>query len=292
VRGSISSDDTTIELKNNTSLIIDGANIESADSNAVLNHSNSNGNITLISGVVRSESEVIYAIQSNSQNGSIDIIGGTVCGKLSAVAGYNIHISGGTISGKAVTVVGFNVHISGGRIERTNGPAVVCVYGENTISGGTITADNSIINIDRSREIFPGTVLLLNQFDDIYYKLIVSGGSIINTASQGYAICVYNLQRGGMTYQNNLVLTGNPTISSPVDIWTNTVIYADGGAKPGSAPYTGDALTINYSDDDLQAGIAAVSFVTVGTNDEKFSITNDGNCLLVRGTDLIICNTN
>ena len=163
------------------------------------------------------------------------------------------------------------------------------MYGENTISGGTITADNSIINIDQQRN-FSRYRIAFKQFDDIYYKLIVSG-SIINTASQGYAICVYNLQRGGMTYQNNLVLTGNPTISSPVDIWTNTVIYADGGANR-SAPYTGDALTINYSDDDLQAGIAAVSFVTVGTNDEKFSITNDGNCLLVRGTDLIICNTN
>lgn len=156
------------------------------------------------------------------------------------------------VSGKAAAVIGANIHISGGTIACASGPALICIDGENTISGGTLTVYNSSINLIPNQIPFPAPYCFTVSTNLINW--LSAGVQSKNSASAGYAIYILKSQHNDddstVSFNSELRLSGKPSISGAVDIWTNTAIYADNGAGSAPAACTGSALTLDYSGDD------------------------------------------
>ncbi len=292
------------------SLIVDGAKINSINTDTI--SSSGGGSITINSGEVScstksADDDPVSAINTTKNNGDIIISGGSVfsdsdsaiynngtgcvliSGKDTKVASANmpavlsqtVKISGGTVSGKMAAIYCSSADISGGNIECSNGPALACIGGSSTVSGGTLTSTNTATTMDMDSQSMPGTVFCCDQGEES--KLVVGGGTIKNDGDSGYAI--YNFEDSDYS---RLYLSGTPVISGPTDIFSNTVTYADDGTSSPKA-YDGDALTLFYgSNIEPDGSTLAVSSVISGTNSNLFSIVNDGYYLKLNGNDLLI----
>lgn len=197
-----------------------------------------------------------------------------------SIRGDNTEITSGALAG---VISSGPVNISGGTITGPdNGPALICTGGE--ISSGTLRGNNAITSLDINNEVFPGVVFFGGV--SLNSALVISGGTIENTASAGYA--VYGKNMG--SYPADIYLSGRPSISAPtVCVRADSAIYADNGAALGAIPYMGNALTLCYGGDSITPGTTvAVSHVTQGTNEGKFSLTNPGCGLLNKSTNLVI----
>lgn len=292
-------------------LVVDGSNIESTGKHTIVNKSS--GSITVKSGTVtcsptnaKDASEIAIYVTDDS-TGNIVITGGTIISNSScaiendgggsvsisgldtqvnasnapAVFSQTVTISGGTISGKTAAVFCSNANVSDGDIECSNGPALVCMGGSSSISGGTLTSTNPVTVVDD--ESMPGTVIVASNNGNA--SLTISGGTISNTAELGYVVYIFNTHE---SYTTGLYLSGKPKISGgETNICTNVPIYANSGTATPQA-YTGGALTLEYGGKITAGSTAAVSSVTSGTNDGLFTLVNSAYYLKLKSTDLVI----
>ena len=134
---------------------------------------NNTGTVKVTAGVVSTTTGM--AIQNNS-TGTIDINGGTV--RATAAGGRAVrNESTGA------------VNISGGKVLSDSWVAVVnASTGKITISGGEVTSGN--------KDAAFGTVYLFDNGTATADRLVISGGTVENTASGGNAI--YNNSKGGV----------------------------------------------------------------------------------------------
>jgi len=220
----------------------------------------------------------------NSGDGSVSISGKdtkVTSANAPAVFSQTFKMSDGSVSGKIAAIYCSSADISGGNIECANGPALACMGGSSTISGGTLTSTNTVTSMNMHSQSMPGTVCCCDQ--GVASKLVISGGTIKNNADSGYA--VYNFKD---SEYSRLYLSGTPIISGPTDIYSNTIIYADDGAVSPKA-YKGGVLTLFYGYTIANNGSTiAVSNVVSGTNSDLFFIANDGYYLKRNGNDLVI----
>ena len=183
---------TTICLKDDNS--IDCKAELTATANSDLIYNDSNGTITVSSGIVQTMGLNRATVASHT--GTINISGGTVQatgkGGMAVYTNYGtINISGGTVSatddnGMAVFNFIGVVNISGGTVSAsaTTGIAVFnSETGKITVSG---TALVTSANIEAPSG---GTIVLYNTGTETDVRLEITGGTVENTASGGIVIC-------------------------------------------------------------------------------------------------------
>ena len=299
------------------SMTVSGAALTCTGTYGITVDNTGTGSITVISGTLQSDNSYAIRMNGNAINieggkvssdsnigavydkgaGTVTISGGEIsctgaCGIGIASNKGTVAVTGGTIAGNtAVTTV--TAKISGGILTGGNdSPALVCVGMGSTISGGTLTSANTTAAFTLTDGYYPGTVLVtdIGNTADNNAGLTISGGTIANIASGGYAVCCcdYTANSGDTGTTASLHISGTPSISGAVDIGTNVPIYADDGADAEAAAYNGDALTLYYSGSITLGKTVVVSHVKQDRNDGLYFLTNDSYGLIKKGTDLII----
>jgi hypothetical protein len=204
-------------------------------------------------GTFRMESGTISAttqeaIQSDITN-SLNIIGGTVSATtgtaINSLSTGTVNISGGTVqatgvNGDAVRNSG-SLNISGGEVSATTGRAVLNrSTGAVSISGGTVSAttgtavtnsDVGKITISGASTIITsantsatnGTIELLNSGTATAERLVITGGTVENTAVDG-GNAIYNASTGAISISGGTISAENGT--AVINNRTGTVVIA------------------------------------------------------------------
>lgn len=255
IKGSLSATTTSaLTADDTTSIIIDGATLSGVAIGNI-----GSGTITVNSGIIAGGTT--NAIVNNG-SGSLIINGGKISSEsTAAIANSN--------NGK--------ITISGDEWDESSetGTLVQGAWGVVQTSGTLQIDGGTIIGTGYAGTGGPGNCALwVNGSASLTY---INGGTIKNTATNGYGIKLASAK--------NLHLSGTPSIFGPTaDIYTGNPIYASNG----TTAYTGDKLTIDYSATIVPGTTIAVSDVTEGVNDTKFTLVNDGYYLALSGTDLVI----
>jgi len=254
-------------------LTITGGKIYSSDGRAVV----VNGTAT-ISGDLWDEST-----QSGTLIASSSTSMECTCLKINDNA--NVAISGGTILTPGVCIDSSGtLTISGGLIKSTSAtmPAIIAA-GQTTITGGTITGACTYTAFDMTdinNLKYPGTILFV-PFSETT-ALRISGGTITNIASTGYALYYMTSLVG---YTGYVYLSGTPSLAGgTATVWEDAAIYANDGS---SKYYTGSPVPVYYGGTITKGSTVIVSNVSDGTNANLFFIVNKSYELSLSKTDLI-----
>ena len=172
---------------------------------AIINRSS--GAINVSSGTVSAESG--YAIYSaNASTGDINITGGTLTTKTGTAVRINnakLSITGGTVQGTEAG--GMAIFISNAGEVNISGTTHISTTTGIAIDGGSFgkitVSDSAQITSENVDGTFPGTIYLHNNDDVTAERLVITGGTIENTADIGDAIC--NKSKGIITISGGTV---------------------------------------------------------------------------------------
>jgi len=220
------------------------AKITSAATNstdATIYQSSGAGQIEIIAGTVENTANSSSGVAiSNSGAGTITISGGTVSSNGTTVDNNSgkLNISGGTV--KATTyravynILTGTVNISGGTVSATTGNAV------RNNGNGKITVSGSAKLTSASATAAEGTIFLQNlNSSTTDEQLVITGGTIENTANSADARAIYNSSPGAITMSGGTVSITAPGGRAILNNSTGAVTISGGTVSAtGASAYS------------------------------------------------------
>ena len=198
---SATSSGRAINNNSNGKVTISGGEVSATTGYAI--HNNAGGTITVENGTVSAQSTTIY----NNAAGTAAVIGGTVtsAGQY-GYAIYNgstgeVNVSGGMVSATGTMGIAINngstgeVTVSGGKVEVTSGRVI------NNVSTGKITISGTAEVTSGNPSVSNGAIYLYAVPTPAAHVLEITGGTVENTTTNGYAV-YFNTNNTGVNTAN------------------------------------------------------------------------------------------
>ncbi|MCL2762890.1 MAG: hypothetical protein FWD36_06780, partial [Treponema sp.] len=293
---------------------ISGGTVSATSGQAIRNEST--GAVTISGGTVSATSgQAIY----NGSTGAVTISGETTVSTTTGNAISNnssgaITISGGTISVTSGTAVNNStgaVTISGGTVSANTGTGRAI----NNSSAGLITVSGTAVVTSANTTATAGTIVIANSGTATEPRLVITGGTVSNTANSENARTINNLSPGVVTISGgtvsaeiagfvilnanadaSLVLNGTPEIAGRIRVAVGRLSVIPATFVPGTNIYlldfaspAADALAVvdgaAFINNFILLG-AAMGLVVNNTNlvmgTVDFAVAGTGNTFTIR----------
>jgi hypothetical protein len=283
-----------INNQSNGRVIISGGDVTAAGVGRAI-HNNASGTINISGGTV-STTGTGQAIQNNG-SGTINISGGTVSVSATTGAGQAIHNNGSGI-----------VNISDGTVSAINGQAI------HNASNGRINVSGMAMVTSQNVNANLGTIVLADSGDGVAERLVITGGTVQNTANNANSRTIRNLSTGAVhilggtvtaginelsftvegfraTNPSALILGGDPVISGGggLRVAAGRLTLSTGSPAPAFNPDPARRYVLNFAPVDFETipftavtnGAAFLDRFILGGSDYNLAV--NGGAIEVRG---------